>query len=158
MSAGAKWKNLPIDEWQWVFSQLVKNNFLTAVIGIGDDENKLKQILTKRDFRIMNLINKVSLEQLPELISRFSLFVSSDSGPAYIADTVGVPALVYAGPCHMREQRPTGDCLIVEPKKVYSCVRKSYIFDTLKSGDFTKLYSTDQEQRELIAKFIKNLS
>ena len=98
LSAGAKWKNLPIDEWQWVFSQLVKNNFLTAVIGIGDDENKLKQILTKRDFRIMNLINKVSLEQLPELISRFSLFVSSDSGPAYIADTVGVPALVYAGP------------------------------------------------------------
>jgi ADP-heptose:LPS heptosyltransferase len=77
LSSGAEWKNLPIDEWQWVFSQLVQNNFLIAVIGIGDDEDKLKQILTQRDFRIMNLINKVFLEQLPELISRFSLFVSS---------------------------------------------------------------------------------
>lgn len=158
LSAGAEWKNLPIDEWQWIFSQLAKNNFLIAVIGIGDDENKLKQILNNRDIRIMNLINKVSLEQLPELISRFSLFVSSDSGPAYIADAVGVPALVYAGPCHMREQRPTGNYIIVEPKEVAGGGTKSYIFDTLKSGDFTKLYSTDQEQRGLIAKFIKTLS
>lgn len=158
LSAGAKWKNLPIDEWQWVFSQLAKNNFLIAVIGIGDDAIKLKQILSERDFPIMNLINKVSLDQLPEVVSRFSLFVSSDSGPIYIADAVGVPTLVYAGPCHMHEQRPTGNCMIVEPKEVDGGGRKSYIFDTLKSGDFAKLYCTDQKQRGLIAKFIKNLS
>jgi hypothetical protein len=58
----------------------------------------------------------------------------------------------------MLEQRPTGNHMIVEPKEVEGGGRKSYIFNTLKSGDFTKLYSTDQEQRELIAKFIKNLS
>ncbi len=152
LSAGAKWKNLPIDEWQWVFSQLVQNNFLIAVIGIGDDEIKLKQILAKRDFRIMNLINKVSLEQLPELISRFSLFVSSDSGPAYIADAVGVPTLVYAGPCHMVEQRPVGKVLIVNPST--EPARKSYIFDTIKHGDYTDCYSTNEKIRRDIINFL----
>ena len=50
LSAGAEWKNLPIDEWQWVFSLLAKNNFFIAVIGIGGDAIKLRQILSERDF------------------------------------------------------------------------------------------------------------
>lgn len=157
ISSGSAWKNIPVDEWNWIFYDLHNNGFEIFVIGSAADIKRVDEVISISTFNIINLTGCIALEDLPTLISNFTLLIGSDTGAIYIADAINIPTIVYAGPCHMQEQRPTGKCLIVEPKDLGG-IRKSYIFDSLKSGDYSELYFTDQEQRVLISKFIKNLS
>ena len=78
--------------------------------------------------RVFNLTGSVDLGTLPELIRRFSLFISADSGPLYVAVAVGVPVINICGPCYI-DERPLGSNFgIVQPD--LECVPCSYTYST----------------------------
>jgi ADP-heptose:LPS heptosyltransferase len=155
LTSGSNWKNIPPIEWSWVFHTLTELDFEIVVIGTDSDGDILKKIVSNSQKNVTNLINRIPLADLPALISKFLVLIGSDTGPIYIADSIGVPTVVYAGPCHMTEQCPVGETFIVE--STVEPKNKSYVFDTLKSGDFTDHYITNKNVRRDIFQFLANL-
>ena len=74
----------------------------------------------------INLIGKISLEELPWAISKMDCYIASDSGNIYIADAVGVPVVLLFGPCCHYEQRPLGKVLLIGNDENIN----SYVFET----------------------------
>jgi ADP-heptose:LPS heptosyltransferase len=74
----------------------------------------------------INLIGKISLEELPWAISKMDCYIASDSGNVYIADAVGVPVVLLFGPCCHYEQRPLGNVLLIGNDDNIC----SYVFET----------------------------
>ncbi len=58
--------------------------------------------------RIMNAAGMLSLQELPALIKRLSLYVGVDSGITYLADALDIPVIDIMGPADPEDQRPTG--------------------------------------------------
>ncbi len=57
-----------------------------------------------------------SLEELPSLMRRFSLFIAADTGPIHIADALGIPLIDIIGPVDPSEQAPRGrQCIVLTP-------------------------------------------
>lgn len=152
LSSGSSWKNIPIDEWAWIFKSLSKLGFEIIVIGTGTDDQNLDKIIPDSQKRLINLVGLIPLENLPSLISTFTVVIGCDSAPVYIADALDVASVVYSGPCHMVEQRPVGNVLIVNPSTEPE--RKSYIFDTIKHGDYRECYTTNERIRRHIINFL----
>lgn len=102
-----------IKEWgDYKFKELAEslvNLYPVRIIFIGSHydkqriENLLKEINMPEIFSISNL----SLEELPALIEKLSLFVAVDTGPIYIAHALGVPLIDIIGPVDPSEQPPT---------------------------------------------------
>jgi len=59
--------------------------------------------------KIINVLNKFSLNELKAFISKLNLFISVDTGPIYIAEAFGVPTVDIVGPMDEREQPPIGE-------------------------------------------------
>ncbi|MBF0370504.1 MAG: hypothetical protein HQL52_13710 [Magnetococcales bacterium] len=147
--AGNPSKKMPGDEWAWMIAELISLGATVFVFGTEADEPAFHEVLEQGDFdreRVISLLGEVPLEDLPDNLAAMDLFVSADSGPAYLADSVGVPVLVYAGPCHLKEQRPLGEqCHFIEPRKPVG--KKSFIFDTLHNDNDPDWYRTDSKRR-----------
>jgi len=59
--------------------------------------NMAQDIVAKVQHRVLNLVGKDTLEQLLGLLSKATVVVSPDSGPAHIANALGVPVIgLYA--------------------------------------------------------------
>lgn len=54
----------------------------------------------------LNFTRKMSIKETGALLSRCSLLVSTDSGPAHLADAVGIPTIVLFGPTYPIKNRP----------------------------------------------------
>ena len=61
------------------------------------DLNMAQDIIAKMQHHVANLVGKDTLEQLLGLLSKATVVVSPDSGPAHIANALGVPVIgLYA--------------------------------------------------------------
>lgn len=59
--------------------------------------NMARNIIAKMQHQVLNLVGKDTLEQLSGLLSKATVVVSPDSGPAHIANALGVPVIgLYA--------------------------------------------------------------
>lgn len=79
------------------------------LIGGRDDEERVERLrssLQEEEKRSCTVITGVSIEHLPALIERFSLYIAVDTGPIYIANALGVPLVDIIGPVDPREQPP----------------------------------------------------
>lgn len=156
LSAGNKSKQIPPDEWRWLFGELAKRNAQVVLFGLDADRPLLETLLEGLETppALINRLGQTPLAQLPEQLACLDLFIGADTGPAYIADSVGVPVLLYAGPCHLTEQRPTGPhCHYIEPEHP-DLQHTSYVFDTLHGADCVDLYRTSHNQRDAIAAYL----
>jgi len=74
---------------------LLKKEFDAQIIIIGGPGEKLlgERIITKAGISIVNLIGKTTYTESAEVISRCSLLVSNDCGPAHLASAVGTPVV-----------------------------------------------------------------
>lgn len=80
--------------------------------------------------RIQNLCGLLTLAEMPALIKRLSAAVGVDTGLIYMADALGVPVVVVAGPCDMNDQRPTGPQSFIVQDRQFPCVPCSHTFST----------------------------
>ncbi|MBI5885247.1 MAG: glycosyltransferase family 9 protein [Deltaproteobacteria bacterium] len=78
--------------------------------------------------RIDNLCGQAGLEELPAVIKGLSLMIGVDTGLVYMADALGVPVIDIAGPCDMRDQRPTGESAQIIQRRDIECVPCSHTF------------------------------
>ena len=81
----------------------------------AEDQIKLKE-MDKENHRIINLIDKISLEELIAIIRRCACFISSDTGPLYLALALKVPLIA------LFSNNP-GDIYLSPKKRISSCVK-----------------------------------
>lgn len=80
--------------------------------------------------RVHDFCGLLTLGELPALIKRLSVAVGVDTGLVYMADALGVPVVVVAGPCDMDDQRPTGPRAAIVQDRELPCVPCSHTFST----------------------------
>ena len=97
---------------------------------------------------------RMPLETVPWHVAQMHLYISSDTGNSYIADSFDVPLVNFAGPCDMREQRPLGEhALIVRTPGLQPF---SFIFAAAYRSELPpeRLYAVGEEDLQRIARFI----
>lgn len=156
LSAGNKIKELGIKEWKKLFKILGEQDAEIHIFGIESEKKLLNALLTEIEqtrSQIVSHLGELPLVTLPLTISKMNLFISSDTGGMYIADSYNVPIIVFEGPCCMKEQRPVGDKTLIV-KSNAPCVPFSFVFDTAYKKKCDGLYDTTDEQQQEIKAFI----
>lgn len=80
------------------------------IIGAGRDSADIETMLraVHPPTRAIDTLNRFSVEELKALIASFSLFISADTGPIYIAEAFNVPTIDIVGPMDENAQPPRG--------------------------------------------------
>ena len=82
-----------------LIARLKKENILPILIGKGEDWTlPLKGSL--------NYVDQFNIKETAALLARCSLLVSTDSGPAHLADAVGTPTITLFGPTYPTKNVP----------------------------------------------------
>ncbi len=156
LSAGNKLKTIDKNTWGKIFSILCNFNISIYFFGVKKEEKYLADIIPlieKYNLNYISLLGKTKLENLPYEISKMDLYISSDTGNSYIADTLHIPLINFAGPCYMKEQRPVGEnVLIIESNA--PCVPFSFIFNAPYESKCNNLYTINEKQEKQIASFV----
>ncbi|MBF0328439.1 MAG: glycosyltransferase family 9 protein [Nitrospirae bacterium] len=130
VSSGNKLKELGAGKFAEVVNILLdKMNANIVLVGAFDEKQTADAIIASiiRKNMVTDAVGKLKLRELPSLIARLSLFISVDTGIAYMADALGIPVIDIAGPSDMEDQRPTGDnCAIIQ--KNIACAPCSHSF------------------------------
>ncbi|BCX80029.1 glycosyl transferase [Campylobacter sp. 19-13652] len=151
-SAANKIKTPPAKTWQIIFDILKKIECEIYIFGVKDDDKMLKE-LDISGLNLISLVGRVGLEALPYEIGKMGLYISSDTGNYYIADTMGVSTVVLMGPCFASEQRGVGDTLIVAPVK--SLKPFTSVFATVTDRNCPEYYELDDEHIGEIEEFVR---
>jgi len=83
-----------------------------AVIGGPDEAALAAEVIegSESGKEVINLVGKLTMDELPYVLSRAALFVGNNSGPQHIAAGLGVPTLgIHSGVVDAREWGPLGD-------------------------------------------------
>lgn len=113
LSAGNKIKEWPQERFADLCLHLARE-FRAVVVFLGSpaDENKIESVRQnlrrKGHTRTVSATN-FTLEEVPEILKRFNLFISVDTGPIYIAHALGVPLIDILGPIDPTEQPPADE-------------------------------------------------
>jgi len=81
-------------------------------IGAPRDQEKLEKA-NQYTGNIGIIATTFSIEELPSLLKKLTIFISSDSGPMHMAHALGVPLIDIIGPVDPSEQAPSDDVSIV---------------------------------------------
>jgi ADP-heptose:LPS heptosyltransferase len=131
ITGGNEWKNWGVDKFAELSDKLTERGSRIVIIGSRSEKDKTE--LAKFSALVKNkpiAINEYfNLRELPALISKLKIFVSMDTGPFYIAETLGVPAVNITGPFDIREQIILHDKIeVVKDEK--SCPPVMHLFPT----------------------------
>ncbi|MFB9084950.1 glycosyltransferase family 9 protein [Erwinia tracheiphila] len=88
ISAGNQSKTIPATIWKTLFERLDSLPCLFYVFGTPGERPLLQQLYNVLDgsHNIVNMIGKITLEELPGAIGNMDFYIASDSGNVYIAD------------------------------------------------------------------------
>lgn len=75
--------------------QKYKKDYEIVLVNISENDVLIKSIIRESGNFVKSLCGKTSLRELGYLFSISSLIITPDSGPAYIAESVGVKTLIY---------------------------------------------------------------
>ncbi|MEQ1500200.1 MAG: glycosyltransferase family 9 protein [Parcubacteria group bacterium] len=110
LTAGNKIKEWGDEKFTVLVREIVARFGMKIIFigGPGDKDRVQKVIDSLVDKN--NYINSVgiSLEDLPALMNRFNFFISVDTGPTHIAESLGVPLIDILGPVNDIELTPRG--------------------------------------------------
>ncbi len=112
---------------------LVKDGDAVVILtGHGDKEEQMADLFVRywqntncSTGTLLNLVGKLTVHNLVALISRASLFVSSDTGPIHIAAALGIPTLgIYVATAYPGETAPygKGHVVITPEMDCYPCM------------------------------------
>lgn len=108
VSAGNTVKEWPPERFAELADRLVKERGAQIVcIDAPADEAKIEQTMdAMREKRNVSIATNFTLEELPSLIKRLSLFIAVDTGTIYLAHALGIPLVDIVGPVEPNEQPP----------------------------------------------------
>lgn len=82
------------------YTELIKKlgeNYLFFLTGKGKDISIINEIKSKTGRNVINLCDKLSLNELSEMINQSDLFISGDTGPMHIAEAKNKKMITIAG-------------------------------------------------------------
>ena len=107
ITAGNKIKELGDDRFEILIRKLITlPNTIVCCIGSTTDDERIDTLVRKIDSPLFFKTTDFTLEELPSLMKRFSLYIAVDTGPIYIAHALGVPLIDIIGPVDPHEQPP----------------------------------------------------
>jgi len=133
ISSANKLKELPSEKISDLIKALTTQyNARILLIGSYDDKQK-GDYLSKISPQVTAVTGDYSIDQIPYLMQRLSLYVGVDSGLTYIADALSIPVVSISGPCNMSETRPLSNKVRIIQNLSLSCMPCSYIHNTARS-------------------------
>ena len=114
--AGNAMKQWPVNYFADLIDLLVERHGVNVALVGGPDEQSLGRAVlattVQRD-RVVSLIGKLKLGELPALLARCALFVGNDSGPKHLAAGLGVPTVaIHSGVVDVMEWGPMGPAAV----------------------------------------------
>lgn len=160
LSAGNALKTMPTSTWMRLFGLLYEYGCDIYIFGL-DLEKKLLCALRENLSpgnapNIVDCLGQIPLEALPWHIGQMHLYISTDTGNSYIADSQDVPVINFMGPCCAAEQRPIGPrVLIIETEKFRPF---SFVFEAQYRSEISPevLYAVNERQWALVRAFIRD--
>ena len=124
----------------------------------GGESNLSSQIcdtyvkkFAENELKIISLIDKIKLEELPFYLSQMQLYASSDTGNYYVADSVRTPTICLMGPCFASEQRGVADSLVINSH----LPPVSSVFKTVRGIDASAFFELNEQNLTDIEAFVK---
>lgn len=108
-SAGNKIKQWPAERFAEVADFIYQNHRATIfIIGAMNDRAEVAEMIhcLNKETRVINLLDKLNLDELKAFMSNLNMFIAVDTGPIYIAEAFGVPTVDITGPIDENEQPP----------------------------------------------------
>ena len=105
----------------------------------------------ENELKIISLIDKINLEELPFYLSQMQLYASSDTGNYYVADSVRTPTICLMGPCFASEQRGVADSLVINSH----LPPVSSVFKTVRDIDASAFFELSEQNLADIEAFVK---
>ncbi|WP_122871024.1 glycosyltransferase family 9 protein [Campylobacter showae] len=105
----------------------------------------------ENELKIISLIGKIKLEELPFYLSQMQLYASSDTGNYYVADSVHTPTICLMGPCFASEQRGVADSLVISSH----LPPVSSVFKTVQGIDASAFFELSEQNLADIEAFVK---
>ena len=92
-------RRMPLDKGKQLISMLINTFKNTRFVIVGSPKEKayVDDLLKGAAGRIENYAGKTSLEELCELMASSKAVLTTDSGPAHLANSLGVPTIVLFG-------------------------------------------------------------
>ncbi|MBV9735716.1 MAG: glycosyltransferase [Acidisphaera sp.] len=91
------------------------------LIGVGEEAAIAEEVIAHLPdrSRVVSLVGRVGLAELPQVLRACALYVGNNSGPQHVAAAVGVPTVgVHSGNVDATEWAPVGDRAIAVRRKV----------------------------------------
>ncbi len=108
ISAGNKIKELGDDKFEILIKRILEDqNKQVVIIGSKADKTRIDNLLGRINNPRCTEATNFNLEELPSLMKRFDLYIAVDTGPIYIAHSLGVPLIDIIGPVDPSEQPPS---------------------------------------------------
>lgn len=105
----------------------------------------------QNELKIISLIDKIKLEELPFYLSQMQLYASSDTGNYYVADSMRTPTICLMGPCFASEQRGVADSLVISSH----LPPISSVFKTVHDIDASAFFELSEQNLADIEAFVK---
>lgn len=161
LSAGNKMKSLPVEITCRLIGIIGRfKDVRILFFGVEGEERYLESVkrngcLGSVDY--VSLIGALDFGESAWFLSKINLFISSDTGLSYLADTFDTPLINFIGPCSYNEQRPLGDNTLVV--KTPELEPFSFIFDAPYHSDLSsnELYQMDEDSIYSVEKFIEEI-
>ena len=100
-------KSWPLDRFVQLAEELVRIPALRVVLlGGPTDSQKAKEFRLLESQRLVNLVGRLSIRQLPELLRNMKLLVGNDSSLIHLAAGVGTKVLALFGPTEPKATGP----------------------------------------------------
>ena len=105
----------------------------------------------ENELKIISLIGKIKLKELPFYLSQMQLYASSDTGNYYVADSVRTATICLMGPCFASEQRGVADSLVINSH----LPPVSSVFKTVRDIDASAFFELSEQNLADIEAFVK---
>ncbi|MFH0797068.1 MAG: glycosyltransferase family 9 protein [Candidatus Omnitrophota bacterium] len=107
-SSGWQSKRWPDQYWVDLARKLSEKGIIPVFFGDSSEYRKLEEISKEVSGKTFNLAGKALLSLLPAIIKKCRVFISTDSGPLFIAAAGGIKTLGLYGPTESRRHAPPG--------------------------------------------------
>jgi heptosyltransferase-2 len=105
LGAGTAAKRWPIAHWKALTARFLADGWRIVVVG-GEDEVEAALALDPHP-HLLDWTGELAVTETAALLERADLFIGSDSGPAHLAASAGVPSVIlFSGTNRARQWRP----------------------------------------------------
>jgi heptosyltransferase-2 len=105
VGAGTSAKRWPVGHWDELINMFLADGWRIILVGGPDDVEVASRIA--RHERLRDWTGQLRLAETAALLERADFFIGSDSGPAHVAASAGIPSLIlFSGTNRPRQWRP----------------------------------------------------